>query len=300
MDRLPQELIDRISCHLSIEDLKQTLTVSRKFQLAAEWNSGVFRTAKLTGGESFERFLDTYCSHRLRYLQYVQFNTNFPALEWDEERRPRCRETADELRAMDETFTQQIDSLFAALKIVEDWGKKGRDPMKIDLTVYTPTRVVSSAYCLRRRWVGWRIHLLTPEALPILDSVYFLKIENGGDVSHWDDSNISAFKIDLRVLVDLANRLPNLQRLGAKLGGEWTTDCESEIVKHFARDWDGPRRDSRHDFAKVVQDVGLPLSLQNVNLDFLDPLSDAEGIDQREPMPNLGICDNTASIALIC
>lgn len=56
--------------------------------------------------------------------------------------------------------------------------------------------------------------------------------------------------------------------------------------RHFTRDWEGPRRDSRRDFGQKLASSALP-NLQELDLDFMFPINAANYIDQREPMPNL-------------
>ncbi|KAI4681354.1 uncharacterized protein J4E84_007590 [Alternaria hordeiaustralica] len=86
-------------------------------------------------------------------------------------------------------------------------------------------------------------------------------------------------KLDLRVLIDLATSMPNLEYLGTRTGGyEWceTLDEEEDPCSgHYEHDWAGPRRDARHDFAAAVTSRvdKLPKTLRRATLDFLYPLS---------------------------
>ncbi|EMD67851.1 hypothetical protein COCSADRAFT_352877 [Bipolaris sorokiniana ND90Pr] len=102
------------------------------------------------------------------------------------------------------------------------------------------------------------------------------------------------FKLDLRVLIDLAMKFPNLEYLGIRTGGfEW---CETlyghleDPVKYYYSDWAGPRRDARNDFAAAVSSLHnqLPKLLRWACLNFLNPLKHAfVGIDHNEPLVNL-------------
>jgi hypothetical protein len=79
MDRLPQELVEEITSHLSIDDLKNVLTLSANFRFAAERYSGAF--TEFTVNESnADRFVERYSGHRLLYLREVHFRPNFPPL----------------------------------------------------------------------------------------------------------------------------------------------------------------------------------------------------------------------------
>jgi hypothetical protein len=114
-----------------------------------------------------------------------------------------------------------------------------------------------------------------------------LRIENGANIKTDAETSPAIRKLDLRILLDISNKLPNLESLGCKLGGdEWPTSRTCDVAKHFVRDWEGPRRDSRHDFGKGLRVAALP-NLRIVNLDFINPLFPAEVIDQRQKMPKL-------------
>lgn len=96
------------------------------------------------------------------------------------------------------------------------------------------------------------------------------------------------FKLDYRVLIDMASKMTNLEYLGCNIGGdEWTPPFEDEVAQHFMKEFVGPTRDTRHNFAAALEGVRLPPSLRRVQLDFLNPLSEIGGLDQRRSMPNL-------------
>jgi hypothetical protein len=106
-------------------------------------------------------------------------------------------------------------------------------------------------------------------------------------------SGVQEFKLDLRVLIDLAVRMPNLEYLGLRTGGhEWCETLNQEedtYIQHYERDWEGPRRDARHDFAaaviRCVDDI--PKTLRRASLDFLNPLARAIEIHHDRPLPDL-------------
>lgn len=223
MENLLQELVSRISIYLERDDLKRTLFVSRKFQYAAEEYSGAFTTFDLTpDAESADYFLNTYCGRHFRHLRHVGARTSFPASEWDEktmdvvEDRPSCRYSQGELQQMDLRFTEQIRSIFSTLKLLED-SISGIYPdaaANIDLTVYTPTRIIDKNwYCWHHFYVSWRVHLLWPETLPELTLVRSLQVKNGAKIRNLDGhaQHPAVRKLDHRVLLDLAEKLPNLE-----------------------------------------------------------------------------------------
>jgi hypothetical protein len=59
-------------------------------------------------------------------------------------------------------------------------------------------------------------------------------------------------------------------------------------LRSATRNWEGPRRDSRHDFGKALESLTAALPcLRHAQLDFLYPLNHVERIDQRLALPNL-------------
>lgn len=94
-------------------------------------------------------------------------------------------------------------------------------------------------------------------------------------------------KIDLRILLDISSRLPNLGVLSCEIGGdEWPTCLTDEIAAKFWHVYQGPRRDSRHGFATALESISIP-ALREMLLNFIHPSNHVELIDQRVAMPNL-------------
>ncbi|KAF2873231.1 hypothetical protein BDV95DRAFT_491029 [Massariosphaeria phaeospora] len=287
MANLPQELVERICSLLSRDDLKNTVTVSRSFQYASERASGAYAEYDLTE-DNAQAFLDRYSGRRWAYLRRVRFRTHIPPydeddIDQDAENAHRCRESSDELREKDELFTKQINFVFETLHTIESRVSAG----KLQLTVFTPVRDVN-ATCPHRKCISWRLHLRDPEKLPRLQSVRAISIEDEKVIYPLEEDQ-SLLKLDLRVLIDLAIKCPRLEFLGCRLdaGSGWTTEVSSDAARYYTRDWAGPLRDSRRDFAKALEAATLPSTLREAQLDFLHPLSSAERIDQTEKVPNL-------------
>jgi hypothetical protein len=295
LDSLPQELIDQISSYLKRNDLKNTLSLSPKFQLAAEKYSGAFDEFELSK-ETAPQFVDTFGGRRFRYLQHLSFRTSLPpldkAIDWNadvDNKVHSCRDTEEELREADECFTDQIRFLFSTVKTVEDHAIAKYGPGRIKLTIYTPTRHIDrDNYCLHRAYVSWRVHLLNPEIFPSLASVRALRIENGISFFYYNQIDVlSLRKIDLKVLVDLSAKLPNIRALRCSIGGDEWLDCNQDgQLRYTTKDWAGPRRDSRQNFAKALQAAPIP-SLRDARLDFIAPFDGANAFDQRKAFPNL-------------
>lgn len=85
--------------------------------------------------------------------------------------------------------------------------------------------------------------------LPLLELVWPLEIGDDWDGSLGkcpDDADYSwaRVKMDHRVMVDIAVKMPNLENWGCRIGGdEWALKTEQEATQYFTKDWTGPRRD---------------------------------------------------------
>ncbi|CAI6336775.1 unnamed protein product [Periconia digitata] len=286
MDQLPQELIDRICALLAPEDLKSTATLSHRIQYASEKASRVWEQITMSE-QDLEMFVARCTDWRWRFLRHVAFRTHIPAYEDDPEREPEsnhCRESEAELNEKDVRFTQQIRSLFETLNRME--AKRG--PGNFRLTIYTPVRATLEETCPHRKCPSWRLHLLNPEKLPSLCSIHTIYLEDERMIYPLEEPE-SLLKIDLRMLLDLAVKLPKLRLLGCKInaGGGWTTNCPSEATRHYTKNWVGPICDSRDGFAQAFEDLSLPQTLRSADLNLMWPLSEVENIDQTMPLPNL-------------
>ena len=293
MDNLPQELIDHISSYLDVEDLRNTLTVSLAFQVAAEKFSGFYDEFELneTNGNDF---INLFGGRRFSYLQHLSFSTTLPPLdeEVDYDEQPNgapVRDTLEDLQVADKSFTNQIRFLFSTVKTVEDRAGSGR----FKVTIYAPTRFVDrDNYSIQRAYVSWRVHLLSPESLPDIASVRVLRIANGLHRVRKNWGTKTPRKLDSRVLVDLSAKFPNLEALHCSIGGdEWLAGNPDSRQRYITKDWAGPRRDSRHDLAKALESHLISgsriLGLRFARLNFISPLRAAHNFDQLEAFPNL-------------
>ncbi|PSN68861.1 hypothetical protein BS50DRAFT_609160 [Corynespora cassiicola Philippines] len=293
MNSLPQELVDRIGSHLSRDDLKNTLLLSHKWRYASEQYSYAFSQYHLTT-DNESKFLSLYSGPRFRYLQRLIFMPRLPST-WLYSKEiggytlDSCRDTPEELEYLDQHFTRQMFFLFSTLKTVESrvCMQLGEDdfPRKIDLRISTPLRELWLSFeCIHRHFVSWRAHLLSTSKLPSLLSVRSLTVDGGGEMIY---PTIDHRKLDLRVLLDISAKLPNLNFLECNIGGdEWYGNFGTEAYSYITHDWAGPRRDSRHDFAKAYENTVLP-TLRHVRLNFLYPLTRVEEFDQEKTLPNL-------------
>jgi hypothetical protein len=303
MDNLSQELIDYISNFLDYDDLKNILTVSPKFQVAAESRSKAFEKFNITE-DNAEDFLRIYSGRRLHYLRRIRFRPTLPELNSEiglteeEDGEPTCRESKDDLHRDDEVFTSQIAFLFSTLQRLEEsiHDSKRNYPCNLRLTIYTPTRLMDqdAGYCHHRAYVSWPVHLLSPEELPAINIIRALVFKNDVRLDPLRDVieqvQPSTRSLDLKVVLDLANKLSGLELLRTRLGGEvWQSHISwaSECAIQYRSGWDGPHRDSRHSFADAATTLGLPSGLKQADLDFLFPLDAVDNMDHRQKMPDL-------------
>ncbi|USP75704.1 hypothetical protein yc1106_02978 [Curvularia clavata] len=300
MNNLPQELVDKICSYLTIEELKKVLLLTRQFRYGAERFCGIYDNFDIEKRNAQE-FVECFSGHRLSFLRELKFRPVLPPFqEFDGNGKKPCRETADEVRKRDESFTKEIQWLFHILSLVEDRPSEKQIIGRYRLSVYSPTRKFENRrVCPHHIVIGWRVRLLNID-LPLISSVQSFQIYNNyskdtGFYFHhtYNGFKVPELKLDLRILVDLATRFPNLEYLGTRTGGfEWCEYWEKENhspAKDYERDWPGLQRDTRHGFTSAVLSSyrKFPRSLQRAHLDFLNPLSRVLQIHHAQPLPDL-------------
>lgn len=289
MDKIPAELVDRISSYLKHNDLKNTLLVSRAFGFAAEKHSHAFDEFSLCEGNA-EKFVQTYSDHRFSYLRVVEIWTDLPRVEESE---MILRESADRLLENDKSVTRQIKFLFDTIKAVEQRAVEHGNSAKILLKLAKPGRAIWNEYTSidYPEYLSWRAHLLDPDNIPSLQSVRYLQIGAGSQCPLEDTPRgytWAAVKLDYRVIVDLATKCPNLEYLGCCIGSdEWERKWMTKGERYISRDWAGPRKDTRKDFARALESANLPKSLRRINLNFLYRVDDVTNIDHNDAQPNM-------------
>lgn len=237
MKSIPQELVVHISSYLDYNDLKSTIFLSPKFQYAAEQLSEAFVDYTLTL-ENVSKFVLIYSGRRARYLQEVRFVTTISAR--DDHAGGDCRDSAADLRDIDEQFTHQIRTLFEVLEAVHE---RSGASLGIHLTIYEHTRAIDGELdCHHQMFVSWRVHLLSPSALSNLDCVHTLTIKSPERQLYDNGPEVALRKLDLRIILDIAKKFRNLKLLRCKLGGdEWRKDFAHNALKAISREWIGPR-----------------------------------------------------------
>ncbi|KAI4640630.1 hypothetical protein J4E93_008220 [Alternaria ventricosa] len=305
-------------CHMLSDESEQNVEEQKKNLKTLEPTS----TSKFTVTENNSAdFLTRFSGHRLLYLREVTFRPDVSAtydlkgnevdddVDEDDDR-VFCRESADEVRERDESFTRQMQFLFDILQRVEKQAGNYHAPGRYRLTIYNPIRRTENEdACPHRYMTSWRVRLLAKDLPPITSIRSFRIVSNdrkGYEYEYppWNQyaytyrlrdnySEMQESKLDLRVLIDLATSMPNLEYLGTRTGGyEWckTLDEEEDPCSgHYEHDWAGPRRDARHDFAAAVTSCvdKLPKTLRRATLDFLYPLSRVTDYDHGTLFPDL-------------
>ncbi|KAJ4351282.1 uncharacterized protein N0V89_006621 [Didymosphaeria variabile] len=185
-----------------------------------------------------------------------------------------------DLEVEDQTFYDQVARCFEAIKKAED---RSEHIGRIQLTLFTPIRRIHESFCDLLRYPSWRVHLLSPEQLPKLNSVQGLSICNAENPRGLRICNAESYsdlaysKIDLRMIVHLAARCPNLRYLGCKIGiDEWA--ATDEDYRHIG--------DNRKEFASAVYNTKLPSSLRYIQLNFMNKAEDRMN-EQRKQLPDL-------------
>lgn len=295
MHSLPQELIENIVWHADKDSRLNLLTVSRAFQASVE-RIHMACVHTLNSG-SIKQFLSIYRGRRVRFLRSIVFHVNFPEVVDTDEDPLACRETAEDLKHNDELFTRQIFELFNALKTLSERETNVENQprglcLKINMNRQPDD---GEMFCHHRRYHSWRLHLLKPEDLPTLPSIRAL---------HFEPSTNFYLKgvrpVDLGVIPELAFKLPNLENLFCPhLYELFPHNYADAIWRHFTHPWEGPLRDSRHNFARVIENaqddhaVGqhqhqrLPTKLNKVKLHFWAAVQSYSNMNQSKTLPDL-------------
>ena len=64
---------------------------------------------------------------------------------------------------------------------------------------------------LHRRYVSWRVHLLSASIFPELQSIHSFEVSREAAINKIEMMNQALFTLDYRVLVNLTFKLPNLE-----------------------------------------------------------------------------------------
>jgi hypothetical protein len=229
-----------------------------------------------------------------------------------------CRETPGELGAACRSLSAGVRELFKGLESLQfyiDWQqrrKKGRDPLidpdGLHLTITIKGQDISVPYdeslsCLHRVYHSHRLHLIpsVTATLPYIQWITKLTIDHVATDNDEANTHFAGVRpLSLRTPLELAARLPALQELHCpwlweRLPTAFAPGPEPPMwdlpapMAHYARVWEGPWRDSRHELgdAAFAELVGkLPASLSKVRLWFwrADGLPDD---DQVARMPDL-------------
>jgi hypothetical protein len=91
------------------------------------------------------------------------------------------------------------------------------------------------------------------------------------------------------MMIDLLAHLPRLENLEWFVGlNEFNPSFEEEPASQFRWEYEGLKRDTRHDFATAVMSTNIPTSLRKVTLDFFTDLRGTDHhVHQNKAQPNL-------------
>ncbi|KDN71452.1 putative conserved hypothetical protein [Colletotrichum sublineola] len=134
--------------------------------------------------------------------------------------------------------------------------------------------------CDHRRYHSRRLHLHDPETLPVLPFVHKLSVESAKCYDGLGDL-YGLRPVSLLVPLQCIAALPNIHTL--LLPWMWERPMpyaapSTPVREHYARPWEGPLRDARHDFGNAICDQEkflrgrrIPASLKNALLHFWEP-----------------------------
>lgn len=246
------------------------------------------------------------------------FDLVLPRLDHSHNSPLPCRETPGELQAASASLSAGIRELFRGLRSLQfyiDWQQrreKGRDPLidpdGLHLTISIHGQIISIPYeeslsCLHRVYHSHRLHLIPSIAATLPHIPWITKLTIDQVIGYNDEASTHFSEVrplSLRTPLELAARLPALRELSCpwlweRLPTAFASGHEPSMwefpppMAHYARVWEGPWRDSRHElggpaFAGLV--AALPASLRTARLWFWRPDSVPDD-DQVARMPDL-------------
>ncbi|KAB2570623.1 hypothetical protein DBV05_g10711 [Lasiodiplodia theobromae] len=289
MTSLPQELLERIVSFADRQTNANLLTVSRNFHVAVERVE--FPRSIDVNCHNLDKLLELYHGHRLALLRKVTFEVSFPELKHSPEAPLACRETPEDLQAMDKDFTRQIKALFTALDTLQERASSSssesqlrRLSLEIQMARQTDD---GNKPCHHRRFTSWRLHLLDPDTtLPALPSVHSFRFQAKSH-THYSPFDHQIRPVDLCAILAIIAKLPNLEDLDLPYLYERPPPCHYDaICDHYDKPWPGPLRDARHDFARRILSSSpaspfAPSGLRTARLHFFEVQQHGPSFDQR-------------------
>ncbi|KAG8159517.1 hypothetical protein KVR01_010154 [Diaporthe batatas] len=259
-----------------------------------------------------------FLKHHYQPWNHYSFYIVLPSLRHSQKSPLACRETPAEVQAASRSLSASIRELFRGLQSLQfyiDWQQrreKGRNPLidpdGLHLTIHIPAQDISTPYeeslpCPHRIYPSHRLHLI-PSITATLPHIPWITKLTIDQVITYDDEASTHFAgarpLSLRTPLELAARLPALQELTCPwlwerlptafaAGPEPDTRALPPPMAHYARVWEGPWRESRHELgspASAALAAALPAPLRTARLWFwrADGLPDH---DQAARLPDL-------------
>ncbi|KAK8093698.1 hypothetical protein PG997_000383 [Apiospora hydei] len=228
----------------------------------------------------------------------LQCEITLPLLTNPPESRLTCHETAQETAHVSAHISSRIHALYSQLAAHAAAASPSTPaaPEGIALGIeIAPQSFDIYPECDHRRYHSRRLHLHDPETLPLLPFVHKLSVKSAktydGVCNLYDLRPLS-----LLVPLQCIAALPKLTTL--LLPWMWERPMpyaspSTPVREHYARPWEGPLRDARHDFGhavcepeKFLRGRRIPASLKNALLHFWEPAQIAEE-DQSVARPDL-------------
>lgn len=234
-------------------------------------------------------------------LREYDYDWNMPLLLNPPEKALACRETQQEFEHINSSFSAQIHALFEALRDFESRATStnggaliGTDGLQLAIRVNNQSFDIYPS-CLHRNFHSRRLFLGEEDdsrnatSLPQLSHVTTLRLHPARDYAP-AITFVNTRPVSPRLLMQLASRCPKLREIDCPWLWERTPAAfRLRSVRHFTRPWEGPWRNSRHEFGRAVRELinELPASLRVARLWFWQPSAFYSESDQGVPMPDL-------------
>ncbi|KAK4244744.1 hypothetical protein C7999DRAFT_17010 [Corynascus novoguineensis] len=229
----------------------------------------------------------------------ITLRAEMPRIRNPREPQVLCMEPPAVFEAVNAHFSTKIHAFFSAMQTLEDMADK-QPPDEPDLIrpgvgLQPEIEIAQQSFdfpsdCLHRSFYSRRLAVQNVDSLPLLNRVTKLRVFP--EVNYASDAGMELIHqrpVSPRVPLELTARLPHLRELDCPyLWERLPVAFWSRALRIFTRDWEGPWRDARAEFARGVRHLMpvMPSSFTKARFWFWNAGWGNE-MDQAEQMPDL-------------
>ncbi|KAL2140862.1 hypothetical protein VTI28DRAFT_3189 [Corynascus sepedonium] len=194
----------------------------------------------------------------------ITLRAEMPRIRNPREPHVLCMEPPAVFKTVNNHFSTQIHAFFSAMQTLEDMADK-QSPDEPDLIrpgvgLQPEIEIARQSFdfpsdCLHRAFYSRRLAVQNVDSLPLLNRV--TKLRMFFEANFASDAGMELIHqrpVSPRVPLELATRLPHLRELDCPyLWERLPVAFWSRALRIFTRDWEGPWRDARAEFARGVR-----------------------------------------------